>query len=304
MTQRDSFWGEIVRVGYDDGDIMILTADSGAPAFDNFRKDRPNQFIHCGISEASMITAAAGLSLSGKKVYCYAIVPFITGRVFDQIKVAIALRGLPVCLVSVGTGFSYDNGGPTHFGVEDIGIMKNLKGIEIWSPSDAMCAKHVARFCLRNPAFRYVRLDRHVFQARWDFIEDFDDIADFEGSFNWVNTDLHNPSGLLISYGALRETAMKLAKEKNLIMQELVRVHPLPAQFLNGWTWDQVISLEEHFLSGGIGESISSFLHDHGYKTPFIRYGLPDRYEWENGSREYLWQRAGIDEKTLRACLT
>lgn len=275
MTQRDAFFGEVIKAAMEDTNIMILSADSGAPAFDAFRKDRPKQWIHCGISEASMVTAAAGLALSGKKVFCFAIIPFITGRVFDQIKVAIALRGLPVTLVGVGAGFSYDDGGPTHYGVEDIGIMKNLKGIEIFSPYDADSASSVATMCLNDPKFRYVRLDRHVL-PEWS-------LGPKEEKY---------PGLGIVAYGAMIPQALKL-RFGNVF--PVTRVFPWEAQYRPR----NLVVLEEHFYTGGLGESISSWVHDHGDTCHMLRIAIPDHYEWENGGRAHLWKRAGLDVESL-----
>ena len=53
---------------------------------DRFRNHLPDQFIHAGISEQNMIDLASGLALSGKKVFLYAMAPFITARCYEQIK--------------------------------------------------------------------------------------------------------------------------------------------------------------------------------------------------------------------------
>lgn len=276
MTQRDAFWSVIIEAAKKDKDIIILSADSGAPAFDKFRAERPKQWIHCGISEASMITAAAGLALSGKKVFAFAIIPFITGRVFDQIKVAIALRGLPVTIVGVGAGYSYDDGGPTHYGVEDIGIMKNLKGIEIFSPANSDNAAQIAQRCLSQPAFRYIRLDRHQISGA-------------------VESACPAGTPTILTYGAMAETAKKISGELHLGYCVLDKVYP----FEGSWGCTPWIVLEEHFYTGGLGETVSSWLHDHGDQSHFLRIAIPDHYEWENGGRAHLWKRAGLDVESI-----
>ena len=87
---RDVFIDKIYEEAKKDKDIFFLTPDMGAPSLDKFRVEMPKQFIHCGISEQHMIAMAAGLSLQGKKVYCYAMAPFITSRCYEQIKCSIA----------------------------------------------------------------------------------------------------------------------------------------------------------------------------------------------------------------------
>ena len=288
MTQRDAFFGEVVKAAYENPNIVILSADSGAPAFNKFRVDRPNQWVHMGISEANMINVAAGLALSGKQVFCFAIIPFVTGRCFDQIKVAIALRGLPVTIVGVGAGYSYDDGGPTHYGVEDIGIMKNLKGIEIWSPRDEESAKEIAEISIKEPAFRYVRLDRHVLPS--------------------VTRD---PRGYkvglgFVSYGSMYSVAMEVKKKIGMDggVWHLSQVYPIDEFMRAGKIHTALIVIEEHFYSGSVGESISSWLHDNQDRTPLLRIAIPDHYEWENGGRAHLWKRAGLDVESITKRIT
>ena len=50
---------------------------------------QPKRFFNIGVAEANMVGIAAGLSLSGKNVYCYSIAPFLIMRAFEQIRVDI-----------------------------------------------------------------------------------------------------------------------------------------------------------------------------------------------------------------------
>ena len=63
MLQRDGFIEEIVIAIKKGEDIYFLSADFGAAALDELRRDYPQNFIHCGISEQNMIDVATGLAL-------------------------------------------------------------------------------------------------------------------------------------------------------------------------------------------------------------------------------------------------
>ena len=76
--QRDIMIDKIYDYALKDKDIIFISADFGAPALDRLREDLPEQFIHAGISEQNMIDVAAGLALSGKKVYVYSINNFFS----------------------------------------------------------------------------------------------------------------------------------------------------------------------------------------------------------------------------------
>ena len=77
---RDAVIDTIYTAAKEDNDIIFISADLGATSLDKFRRSLPSQFIHAGISEQNMVDLASGLALSGKKVFLYAMAPFITAR--------------------------------------------------------------------------------------------------------------------------------------------------------------------------------------------------------------------------------
>ena len=155
-SQRDAFFDALYEKAINDKRIIVLTADCGAPALDRWQENIPDQFINVGIAEQNMVAVAMGLALSGKRPYCYAIIPFLTGRAYDQIRIA-CMMNLPIVFVGLGAGYSYDDSGPTHHGIDDIGLMRMLPNMEIISiPAWGWAELHAT--IVDNP--RYIRLDR------------------------------------------------------------------------------------------------------------------------------------------------
>ena len=113
LTQRDAFWNKVYESARLNRNIVVVTADMGAPALDNIRRDLAGQFVNVGIAEQNAITLAAGLALTGKNVFIYAIAPFITLRCLEQIRVEAAMMKIPINIVGVGAGFGYEDSGPT-----------------------------------------------------------------------------------------------------------------------------------------------------------------------------------------------
>ena len=89
--QRDEFINEIYKAAKKNRNIYFLSADFGAPALDNFRKYLKNQFVHLGICEQNMVDFGCGLALEKKKVYLYAMAPFLSLRCLEQHKTATCL---------------------------------------------------------------------------------------------------------------------------------------------------------------------------------------------------------------------
>ncbi len=162
-SQRDSFFDALYELK--DDRVWVISADCGAPALDRWRKT--DRFINVGIAEQNMVNIAIGLALSGKRPYCYAIVPFLTGRAFDQIRQA-CMMNLPVTFVGIGAGYSYDDSGPTHHGIDDIGIMRVLPNMTILN---GRIAERVAKI-YDQPT--YIRLDRMNFDSNVLIVDGID----------------------------------------------------------------------------------------------------------------------------------
>lgn len=296
---RDVFVNEVYRAASRDKRIMFLSADFGAQALDQFRENLPDQFIHVGISEQNMVDLAAGLALSGRCVYIYAMVPFVTFRCFEQIKVALATMNMPVTVVGVGAGYSYDDAGPTHYATEDIGCMRILANIEILSPGDTQSTLEAAKLTFSKPAFRYVRLDRKYLptlyaEGETRFLDE--GICEIDaGDDVCVLT-----TGYMVQKA--REAAKRLGKEGLKVgVADVFRIKPMRADVLRALAakYKRFVTLEEQFLSGGLGSAVAEILVDNGISLPLRRIGITDHYYFDNGGRDYLHKLCSIDVDSI-----
>ena len=106
LSQRDAFFGKLYEIARRDRDVILVSADMGAPSLDKFRADLSAQYVNVGIAEQNMVTVASGLALGGKTVFMYAIMPFVTLRCYEMIKVELCLMNIAVTAVGVGSGIS------------------------------------------------------------------------------------------------------------------------------------------------------------------------------------------------------
>ena len=123
---RDSFIKSIYKVTKQNRNVICMVGDIGAFLLRHYIKDFPENYYNLGAAEANMVGVAAGLSLSGKIPFVYTITPFITSRVYEQIKVDVCYNVSNVKIVGVGSGVSYGTMGSTHHSLEDIAIMRAL----------------------------------------------------------------------------------------------------------------------------------------------------------------------------------
>ena len=105
LKMRNSFAKHINTLTKRNKKIHLLVGDIGFKVFDDFVKNNNKNFLNTGIAEANMIGVSAGMAMVGLKPIVYTIIPFLTMRPFEQIRVDICLHNLPVILVGVGGGF-------------------------------------------------------------------------------------------------------------------------------------------------------------------------------------------------------
>jgi len=121
----------------------------------------PNNFFNMGISEQNMIGVAAGLTLTGKKVFAYSIIPFVTFKCVEQIRNDLCYPNLDVVVVGVGSGFSYGPAGFSHHSLEDVGTLKTLPNLTILTPSDPLETKCLTQEVVNYKHPAYLRLGKN-----------------------------------------------------------------------------------------------------------------------------------------------
>jgi transketolase len=295
--QRDILIDIIYDMALNDKDIYFISADLGAPALDRFRNDLPEQFLHAGISEQNMIDVAAGLALSGKKVYVYAMGPFITLRCLEQLKCSLAHMNLPVTVISVGLGLGYADAGPTHYITEDLACLRAIVNFEVYTPSDLSTVVELAELINKKPALRVLRLDRNALEDTHT--------QGISVDTGFVELKKGQQIGILSCGYVLQRILKYWAEVTNGLDIGLVDVFRNKPLNLDGLKpifekYKKIITVEEQCLSGGFGSSILEAISDLGMNNPVKRLGLEDRYYFENGGREYLLNTFGLSNQLLK----
>ena len=133
---RDAFIKTLIEEARKNKNIYLITPDLGFSVLEKIEDEFPDRFLNVGIAEANAVNIAAGLALSGKIVYIYSIIPFVTMRPFEQIRLNLAYMNTNVRLIGVGAGLTYGYLGATHHSIEDIAILRTLPNMTVFSPSD------------------------------------------------------------------------------------------------------------------------------------------------------------------------
>ncbi|MHC4595373.1 MAG: transketolase family protein [Planctomycetota bacterium] len=290
---RDAFFDRLYEIAANDSDVVFLTADMGAFSLAKFKKNLGSQYINVGVAEQNLVSVAAGLALGGKKVFIYAIAPFITQRCYEQIKIDLCCMRLPVTVIGVGAGIAYNSDGPTHHATQDIAVMRALEGITIINPSDPVTSAAAASMAYEENHPVYVRIDK----GKWPLL--YDEIQDFVDGLALLRD---GGDVLIVSTGLMVHRAIEVAEELSrhsidAAVLDLYRIKPVNAELLSDVISQskQVVTLEEHSIVGGIGSIISEILTDKGAAVPLKRIGILEKICPGYGNRDWMHSFYGLD---------
>ena len=161
IATRDSYGQALVDLGSQRDDFLVLDADlAEATKTIKFKEAYPDRFYDCGIAEQNMISIAAGIAATGKKVFASSFAMFAAGRAFEQIRNSIAYPHLNVIVAATHAGISVGEDGATHQCCEDIGIMRTIPGMTILNPADDIETKLAIKAALELDGPVYIRLGR------------------------------------------------------------------------------------------------------------------------------------------------
>lgn len=293
---RDAFFDRIFDIATKDKNVIFISADTDAFSLRRFRKEMPEQYINIGVAEQNMITVAAGLGMSGKKVFIYAIIPFITMRCYEHIKNNICSMNVPVTIIGLGPGLSFGFDGPTHHGMQDIGVMRTLPEITIFNPCDGLSADACAVNAYKSKVPVYVRIDKGKFLTLYDEKDNFLNGLKVIKKISDIN---------IVSTGFMSHRAIEVADELSkhsldVGVIDLYRIKPISKNLLKLiYQSKQLVTIEENSIVGGIGTVISELITDNGISTPLKRIALEDKQYFDYGSREWLHHNYRIDTNSI-----
>jgi transketolase len=269
-------------------------------ALEPFSQLHPDRFFNMGVAEQNMLGVATGLAEAGYKPFAYSIVTFASLRPFEFLRNGGVLHDVPVRVVGVGGGFEYGHAGPTHYGLEDIGVMRTLNGLTVIAPADSAQARtaFLETYDLPGPVYyRIGKNDRLV-------------VPGLDGKFELGRAQVCREGSdiLFISMGSIAaETSDAIAAlaEEGIDAGHVVVASLSPApiddlvELLN--RYPVAITVEAHSVQGGIGSLVSEIIAENGIDCQIHRAGVRTPMNGRSGSETHMHSVHGLDANTLAA---
>jgi transketolase len=300
---RTAFIKELIDLARKDDTIFLVVGDLGFSVVEPFANEFPFRFLNAGVAEQNMTGIAAGLANEGYNVFTYSIGNFPTLRAMEQIRYDVCYNNMNVNIVSVGAGFAYGSLGVSHYATEDIGMMRTLPNMRVFSPGDPLEAQLVTEFVVKNPGPSYLRLGK----AGETPVHKHDQDISIQKLIPVVIKPISNTA--IITTGSILHYAFQFLKENKENACDLYScptIKPIDRYSLTELAerYNRLITLEEHQKSSGFGSAIIEVLSDLKFDKkiedlPVVkRIAIPDKFYSVGGSQDYLRKLAGLELKT------
>lgn len=284
--------------------VVFIGSDLGPDTLKNLKAEMPNQFLMEGVSEANIVTMAAGLAMEGKIPYINTIATFLTRRCFEQIVLDLGLHNTKVRLIASGGGVVYAPLGPTHLAIDDIAILRAVPNMTILAPADADEMRRLMLQTLEVNGPIYVRLGKGG--------DPIVSRADLPCEIGKGILMREGKDALIVCTGICLQVALAAADEleKQGIAASVLHLHTLKpldaaAVYENAARVPVIVTVEEHTIVGGLGSAVAEIIAEAGFNPAkrFKRIGIPDVFPDQYGSQASLMARYDITAANLAAVI-
>jgi transketolase len=298
FSNLDVFAATLSEAAKADRDILVVTSDSrGSGRLTPFAAAVPEQIVEVGIAEQNLVGISAGLVAAGKKVFAVSPACFLTARALEQIKNDVCYSDRPVKVVGISAGVSYGALGSTHHSLHDFAALRAIHNITIVAPADNFETREAVQAALRMSKPIYLRFGKKVMPH----------LPRLASGFELGRASLVR-SGNDLSFLASGETVAPALEAAELLAAEGIDCRVLSFHTIKPLDEAAVlqaasetgclITVEEHSVSGGLGEACASLLLQHGQSVRFQIVGFPDEYTM-TGSQIELFRHYGISGSGL-----
>ena len=296
---RGGFGAGLLKAGRKNPNIVALTADLlGSVKMDAFAKEFPERFFQCGIAEANMIGAAAGLAITGKVAFASSFAEFVTGRVYDQIRQEVAYGHTNVKVCASHAGITLGEDGATHQTMEDIALMRALPNMVVINPCDYNQCKAATLAIAEYEGPVYLRFGRPTmpnFTPEDQKFEIGKAICMNEGTDVTIFATGH------LVWEAINAAELLEAEGISAEVIDIATIKPLDVEAVvaSAKKTGAVVCAEEHNMCGGLGELIAGVLGANA-PTPMEYINGGDKFG-QSGTPAQLLSLYGLDAANIAA---
>ncbi len=301
VATREAYGTALALLGAADDRIVALDADVKNSTFsDRFEQRQPGRFYQSFIAEQVMIGAATGLAARGAIPFPSTFAAFLT-RASDFIRMA-AISNVSIKLAGSHAGVSIGEDGPSQMALEDLAMMRAQPNMVVLYPCDAVSTQRLLELMAYHHGPAYMRTSR----PKTPVIYGADEAFAIGGLkvLRESGADVATVVGAGITVFEALKAHDELQKQGVAIrVIDLYSLQPIDAATLVRCaraTKGRVITVEDHYAAGGVGDAVASALASDGFTVRRLAVREIPR----SGTPEQLVDRYGISARHIVAAVT
>lgn len=297
LATRKAYGYALRELGACNDQVISLDAEVNNSTYANmFAEKFPERFVQCFIAEQNMVGMAVGLAARGKVPFVSTFGAFFS-RAFDQIRMA-AIGKSPLRLVGSHAGVSIGEDGPSQMGLEDIALMRTLPESSVFYPCDAVSTYKLVE-CMHayTQGISYLRTTRMDTEIIYDNSESF-----YSGGCKVLRQSDRDEACIIVAgitvHEALKAYAILSQEGRAVSVIDLYSIKPFDFDTVLRVvkaSGKRIITAEDHYLEGGLGEMIASSFVNEGFDIRTLAVMQLPR----SGKPEELLRKVGIDAMAL-----
>jgi transketolase len=298
VATRKAYGDALAWVGAEDPQVIALDGEvSNSTYSEIFGKAHPERFLEMYIAEQQMIAAAVGLQVLGWKPFASTFAAFMS-RAYDFVRMAaISRANLRLCGSHAGVSIGED--GPSQMALEDLAEFRAVQGSTVLYPCDGNQTVQLVRQMADLEGISFLRTTRANTRVIYGPDEEFP----VGGSKVVRSSDADDvtivAAGITL-HEALEAADVLAAEGVAARVIDLYSVKPIDAVTIEEAaeaTGGRVITVEDHWAEGGIGEAVLAALATSGH--PLNVEVLAVRDLPKSGPPADLLREAGIDAEHI-----
>jgi transketolase len=298
VATRQAYGTALAKLGDVDPSIVALDGEvSNSTHAEDFARRHASRYVECFIAEQNMVGMATGMSMLHWIPFVSTFAAFLT-RAFDFLRMA-AVSGANIKLCGSHAGVSVGEDGPSQMGLEDIAMMRALPGSKVLYPSDSVSTQRLVALAADEPGIVYLRTTRPKTPVLYD------DTTSFRIGGSHTLTSSTQDQATIVAAGITVHEALRAHQE--LLRQgiptrviDLYSIKPLDLPALRQAARDTglVVTVEDHYAEGGLGEAVAAALAGACEVVALAVRALP-----RSGEGNELLAAHGIDAAAITRCV-
>jgi transketolase len=298
VATRKAYGDALAAVGKARGEVVALDGEvSNSTYSEIFAEALPERFFEMYIAEQQMVAAAVGMQVRGWKPFASTFAAFLT-RAYDFIRMAAVSRA-NIRLCGSHAGVSIGEDGPSQMALEDLAAFRAVWSSTVLYPSDANQAAKLVAAMADLDGIVFLRTTRANTPVIYGPDEKFP-----VGSARVVR-ESDDDEVTIVGAGITLHEALKAADRLaqdgvQARVIDLYCVKPVDADTLQAAadaTGGRIVTVEDHWPEGGIGEAVLSAFADTEEGPRVVQLAVRDMPG--SGKPAELLAAAGIDAEHI-----